>query len=237
MITITDLVKSFGKIDVLKKVNLAIPTGKITAILGPNGSGKSTLIKSILGLVIPDSGDISWQGRSILRDNGFRSKIGYMPQIGHFPDHLRIYELFRFISDLRGISADPDRYIQLFQLEKDMKKPLSHLSGGTRQKVSAILAFMFDPEIIILDEPSVGLDPVSSIRLKELVLSEKANGKTLFFTSHVIPTVEEIADEITFILEGEILFQGTASEMKEGAREKTLEMSIAQILEKQKIYA
>jgi Cu-processing system ATP-binding protein len=220
---------------VLRQVNLEIKPGKITAVLGPNGSGKTTLIKSILGLVKPDTGDLTHNGISIIRNDKFRNNMGYMPQTGHFPENLRINELFRLVADLRSSPIDPEYFINYFSLISHCDKPLSELSGGTRQKVSAILAFIFDPQLIILDEPTVGLDPVAGIQLKNLMIDRKDKGKTILFTSHIIPTVEDIADEIVFLLEGRIKFVGTVAEMKDTFRNANLEQAIVNLLNREVI--
>ena len=154
MITITNLHKSFGKIPVLKGVNLSIEKGKIVSILGPNGSGKSTLIKSLLGLVIPSKGKISVNGKEIAGDHEYRNNIGYLPQIAHFPENLSVKELFSMVSDLRKQKADPKEYVEHFNMSTFMNKRLRNLSGGTRQKVNVILALMFNPSFYIFDEPT-----------------------------------------------------------------------------------
>lgn len=233
MITAKNISKSYGRLEVLKNISLSLKPGKITAILGPNGSGKTTLIKTILGLVHPDGGDLFYDNKPVLKDDNFRSYVGYMPQTSHFPDNLKVPELIRLIADLRSTKVDPEYYVQYFDLKEHYNKPLSSLSGGSRQKVSAILAFIFDLPVIILDEPTVGLDPVSSLKLKELLIRERDKGKTILFTSHIIPTVEEIADELVFILEGNIHFTGTVGELNDSLQQSSLEKSIANLLQKQ----
>jgi Cu-processing system ATP-binding protein len=230
MITITNLHKSFGKIPVLKGVNLSIEKGKIVSILGPNGSGKSTLIKSLLGLVIPSKGKISVNGKEIAGDHEYRNNIGYLPQIAHFPENLSVKELFSMVSDLRKQKADPKEYVEHFNMSTFMNKRLRNLSGGTRQKVNVILALMFNPSFYIFDEPTSGLDPVSTVRLKEWMIKEKQNSKTILFVTHLLNEVEELADEIVFLLEGKIYFQGQPQKLKDEQNEPTLEKAIASLL-------
>lgn len=230
MIEVSGLSKKFGKLEVLNSLNLSIKRGGIFAVLGPNGSGKTTLIKSILGMVIPNAGDIQIDGKSILGKFEYRQNINYLPQIANFPDNLSVQELLTMIKDIRSKPANDDELIALFKLQPYLGKKLGHLSGGTKQKVNLVLAFMFDSEVIILDEPTSGLDPISLLRLKDLISTERAKGKTIIITSHIISFVEQVAEEIVFLLDGKIYFRGTLNELQEQTGEKDLEHSIALIL-------
>lgn len=230
MVTIENLHKKFGKNQVLSGLDLTIKGGGIFAVLGPNGSGKTTLIKSILGMVIPNKGTINVLGENIKGNSSYRHKIDYLPQIANFPSNLKVKELIRMIKDLRGKAADDSHLIELFKLEPFLNKKLGNLSGGTKQKVNIVLTFMFDSPIIILDEPTTGLDPISLIRLKDLIQIEKSKGKTILITSHIMSFVEEISDEIVFLLEGKIYFKGTISELKTKTEQSDFEHAIASIL-------
>lgn len=231
MIEITELHKKFGKNQVLKGVDLSIDKQGIFAILGPNGSGKTTLIKSILGMVIPQSGIIQIQGKAIKKQWNYRNEIDYLPQIANFPTNLTVKELIKMIKDLRANDTHKDQeLIKLFKLEPFLNKKLGNLSGGTKQKVNLVLTFMFDSPLIILDEPTTGLDPISLIRLKNLINTEKEKGKTILITSHIMSFVEEISDEIVFILEGKIYFKGTILELKSKTKQPDFEHAIASIL-------
>lgn len=230
MVSIQNLHKRFNKNVVLSGVDLEINKGGIFAVLGPNGSGKTTLIKSILGMVIPNKGEIEVLGENIKKSSNYRHKIDYLPQIANFPSNLKVRELIRMIKDLRGKTNDDARLIELFTLEPFLNKKLGNLSGGTKQKVNIVLAFMFDSPLIILDEPTTGLDPISLIRLKELIQVEKERGKTILITSHIMSFVEEVSDEIVFLLEGEIYFKGTINELKSKTNQPDFEHAIASIL-------
>lgn len=231
MIEIKDLHKRYSKNKVLKGITLEIEKGGIFAVLGPNGSGKTTLIKSILGMVIPDKGSISLNGKNIKGDWKYRNEIDYLPQIANFPNNLSVNELIKMIKDLRSFKGDEDqRLIELFKLEPFLNKKLGNLSGGTKQKVNLVLTFMFDSPLIILDEPTTGLDPISHLRLKELIKSEKEKGKTILITSHIMNFVEEIADEIVFLLEGKIYFKGSIQQLKTKTEQPDFEHAIASIL-------
>ena len=233
MIEIKQLIKNFGKVKVLKELDLYIRAGGIFAILGPNGSGKTTLIKSILGMVIPDSGTITIEGENILRKYSYRKNIDYLPQIASFPNNLTVNELIKMVKDLRNISTREDELISIFGLDQFLDKKLGNLSGGTRQKVNLVLAFMFDSSLVILDEPTSGLDPVSLIHLKRHIRDEKSKGKTILITSHIMDFVEEMSDEIVFLLDGRIYFQGTVVELKKQTGKPDLEHAIAAILKEE----
>ena len=231
MIEIKDLHKKFGKNLVLKGIDLDIQQGGIFAILGPNGSGKTTLIKSVLGMVIPQSGTISINGKTIKKDWKYRNEIDYLPQIANFPNNLSVKELIKMIKDLRANYTSKDQsLIELFKLESFLDKKLGNLSGGTKQKVNLVLTFMFDSPLIILDEPTTGLDPISLIRLKNLINDEKEKGKTILITSHIMSFVEEVSNEIVFLLEGKIYFKGSIQELKSKTDQPDFEHAIASIL-------
>jgi Cu-processing system ATP-binding protein len=231
VIEIKNLRKIFGKTEVLKSVNLSIESGKVTAIVGPNGSGKTTLIKSVLGLVKPTSGTIEVDGENIHNNFSYRNKIGYMPQIARYPENLTANELLSLVKDLRtNADMNSSELIKSFKLSDEVEKPFKNLSGGTKQKVSATIAFAFDPKIYFLDEPTAGLDPVSSSFFKDLVLKEKQNKKTIVLTSHIMSEVQELADEIVFLLEGEIRFKGTIESLLKNQKETKLERAIAELM-------
>lgn len=230
MININNLSKSFGKLVVLDNLDLEIKKGGVFAVLGPNGSGKTTLIKCILGMVIPNKGTILFHDNNILKEWKYRNDINYLPQIANFPPNLTVNELLKMVKDLRPKEAKDKELITHFGLEPFLNKKLGHLSGGTKQKVNLVLTFMFDSELIILDEPTTGLDPVSLIRLKELIQKEKDSGKTILITSHIMSFVDETAGEIVFLLDGKIYFKGTVQKLKDQTSESNLEKAIAKLI-------
>lgn len=233
MITIHKVTKTFGKQTVLKALDVVIPAGKVVGLLGSNGSGKTTLLKSILGLVIPDSGEIIVDGQSVKRHWEYREKIGYMPQIARFPENLTVNEIIRLIKTLRKEPAQEEPLIQLFGLSAFLSKKLRYLSGGTRQKVNATLALMFDVPVYIFDEPTVGLDPYSRLQFKQYVWKQRQAGKTILLTTHMLNEVEELADEIILIQEGKVYFQGSLLELKIVHESQNLEEAIAKITRKE----
>ncbi|MFK5890296.1 MAG: ABC transporter ATP-binding protein [Flavobacteriaceae bacterium] len=230
MIKIENLHKTFGKLKVLDALDLKLESAKLYAILGPNGSGKTTLIKSILGMVVPEKGTIFIDSKPILGKWAYRNDINYLPQIANFPGNLTVTELIKMVKNLRPKSADEMPLIERFDLTSFLNKKLSNLSGGTKQKVNLVLTFMFDSPIIILDEPTTGLDPISLIHLKEIIQKEKEKGKTLLVTTHIMSLVNEFADEIVFLLDGKIYFKGSVATLKKQTEENDIEMAIAKLL-------
>lgn len=231
MIQIANLNKSFGKLDVLKGISFSVDKPGVFAILGHNGSGKTTMLKIILGMVMPSSGKLTVNSKVIKKNWKYRKDIAYLPQIARFPDNLSVSELINMILDIRNQEARHQDLIKRFGLEKFLDKKLSDLSGGTKQKVNIVLAFMFDASICILDEPTAGLDPVALIELKQLIEEERQKGKVILITTHIMSLVEELSEEIIFLLDGKIHFQGSIDELTKQTNETDLEHAIAAMLQ------
>lgn len=236
MIRFENVTKHFGKLVVLKNINLQFDLGQSVAIIGPNGSGKTTLIKSLLGMVIPQSGTIYFDNQPIKNAFGYRADIGYMPQIGQYPPNLRISQLIEMMIDIRNDSTSPatridEDIIEAFRLKEIYAKPLGTLSGGTKQKVSAALAFLFDPKVLILDEPTAGLDPLSSELLKHKIQHEIKKGKLLLITSHILSDLEELASHIVYMQEGEIQVFKELRRLREDNGEQKLSKIIANLMQ------
>jgi Cu-processing system ATP-binding protein len=205
MIEINGLKKSYGKFSVLKDLNLCFDKSSVTVLMGPNGSGKTTLLKCILGLVIPEKGVISVNGIDIRNNYLYREYIGYMPQTAFYPENLKVKEVISIIKNIRGNENAVDfELVEQFNIESYINKSISSLSQGMKQRLSASLAFMFDSPIIILDEPTAGLDPHSSDFLKEKIIKEKTKGKLIILTTHIKSDAEELADRFIFMLDGKI---------------------------------
>ncbi|NPA34266.1 MAG: ABC transporter ATP-binding protein [Chlorobi bacterium] len=237
MVRFIEVNKKFGKLQVLDNVSIDVEEGIRTAILGPNGSGKTTLIKTLLGMVIPDSGEVLFKGESVLGKYKYRREIVYMPQIALFPQNLTVKELLDLIPKLRMQPAKYDGLIERFGVNEFMHKKMNALSGGMRQKVNLVLAFMFDVPLIILDEPTNGLDPVAVLELKKLLREEEEKGRTIIFTSHIMDFVQQMADRIVFLLEGVVKFKGTVEEILQETDSTSLEEAVASlILKSQKVH-
>lgn len=278
MIQVHALNKNYGKLQALSSVDVEMGEGRITAVLGPNGAGKTTLIKSILGLVKPDSGTITVDGVKINGESRYREKIGYMPQQARYPENLTMTEIVEMIRDIRNEvpkpagsfeSIPPDAHVkkngtvdkaspgqradrrrvsnsqaawpqgllhddaidmelwERFGLDTEKDKAFRTLSGGNRQKVSAVLAFLFGPNVLFLDEPTTGLDPVSSSILKDKILAERDRGTTIILTSHIMSEVQELAQQVVYLLEGKIYFEQSVAGLLEETGQATLERAIA----------
>lgn len=232
-VVITGLRKRFGRREVLRGLELSIAPGRITAIVGPNAAGKTTLIKTILGLVRRRAGDGSIQldGVELNGDSGYRRRIGYMPQAAPFPEQLTGREVLDLIVSLRNHPGDLDReLIERFRLEEVLDQPVRTLSGGTRQKLNAAVAFLFRPSLLILDEPTAGLDPLAAGILKDKVRRAPAEGTSVVLTSHLMSEVEELAQDLVFLLDGVVAYQGSVEGLLSHMQETRLEPAMARLL-------
>lgn len=231
MIEINNLSKNFARLKVLNNVSLSCNQGECIALIGPNGCGKTTLIKSILGMVIPTEGTIKFKDTFITNNFEYRNHIGYMPQIGRYPDNMSIGQILDMIKELRksDIPLDEDLFHQ-FKLKDILNKKMRTLSGGTTQKVSATLAFLFNPDVLILDEPTAGLDPLASEILKEKIIAEKKKGKLILITSHLLSELDDLVTQIIFMQDGNVQFHKTVEELKSSTGEEKISKAIAHIL-------
>lgn len=231
MIAIKNIYKKFGKFEVLNDVNLTFNKGECIALIGPNGCGKTTLIKSILGMVIPTQGDILFDQKSILKKYEYREQIGYMPQIGRYPEYMTVGQIIEMIKKIRNSDEDLDEdLIKAFEIEKIFDKQMRTLSGGTTQKVSAVLAFLFNPDVLILDEPTAGLDPLASEILKEKIIKEREKGKLILITSHLLSELDDMISQIIFMQDGKVHFHKTIADLLESTNEQKISKAIASIL-------
>lgn len=236
MIEVKNLTKKFDRFTALDDLTLSFTEGKSVALIGPNGCGKTTLIKCILGLNVIETGDILVNGKSVKEDYLYRSGIGYMPQIGRYPENMTIEQTIKMIKDTRKMSEThlDTELLEAFELEKMYQKKMGHLSGGTTQKVSAVLAFMFDPQIIILDEPTAGLDPLASEILKNKIIKEKNKGKLIIITSHLLSELDDIISEIVFLNEGKIIIHQSVADLNTERKTEKISESIISILKEMK---
>jgi Cu-processing system ATP-binding protein len=232
MIRTENIHKSFGKLAVLHDINVRFQEGQAVAVIGPNGSGKTTLIKTLLGMVVPDAGEVYFDNQPVKGAYDYRSRIGYMPQIGHYPANLKIRQLFEMMKDLRkthNTTLDED-LVETFRLREMFDKALGTLSGGTKQKVSAALAFLFNPPVLILDEPTAGLDPLASEQLKEKIQQEHAKGKLILITSHIMADLDELVTHVLYLQDGQVQFFKPLEELKSETGEQKLNRVMARLM-------
>ena len=230
MIVAKDISKKFGSLKALDHVSLTCSSGQCIALIGPNGSGKTTFIKTILGMVVPDSGTITFQGKNIAGQWKYRERIGYMPQTGRYPDNMTIGHVLGMMKDIRKSSRLDEELIHGFGLNQLLDKRMRTLSGGTRQKVSASLAFLFDADLLVLDEPTAGLDPVSSEILKRKIITEKEKGKLILISSHVLSELDDLITEVIYLQDGKLCFHKGLEQLKTETEETRLSKAIAKVM-------
>ncbi len=234
MIEIQNLTKHFGKVTAPDNVTVSCAQGECIALIGANGSGKTTLIKSVLGMVIPDKGSILFGGKSVDKNGIYRRNIGYMPQIGRYPDNMSIGQVIEMMKDIREDKKEWDEeLIYTFGINQMMEKRMHTLSGGTRQKVSAVLAFLFNPDVLILDEPTAGLDPVASEALKDKIIKENKKGKLVFITSHILSDLNDLITHVIYMNDGKLLFKKSLKHLQEETKEEKLSKAISFIMKNQ----
>ena len=229
-VEIRGLRKRFGRLQVLDGIDAVLASGRATAIVGPNASGKSTLIKCVLGLVRPDAGECRVLGQPSGSDPEYRRRIGYMPQGAPLPENLTGREVLSLLRGLRPAEPVDEDLLHRFRLDTQLDKPVRTLSGGTRQKLNAIVAFLFRPALIVLDEPTAGLDPLASALLKDQVQTSVRAGATALLTSHVMSEVEELADEVLFLVDGKSHFHGSLEGLRHLTGEQRLERAVARLM-------
>jgi len=235
MIIATNVSKQFGKLKALNDVSVTCNKGECIALIGPNGSGKTTLIKSILGMVVPDNGFITFNGKNILHDWMYREFIGYMPQTGRYPENMTIGQVLDMMKDIRKQNKNrqlDEELVNAFGLDGLLSKRMRTLSGGTTQKVSAALAFLFNPDVLILDEPTAGLDPVASELLKEKIIKEKKKGKLVLITSHILSELDDLVTQIIYMQDGNLVFHKSIENLRKDTGENTLSKAIANVMMK-----
>jgi beta-exotoxin I transport system ATP-binding protein len=202
----SNLTKYYGKSRGVKNVNLQVYPGEIYGFIGPNGAGKSTTIRSILGLIFPDSGEVRLFGEnSIGNGSSLRAKIGFVPSELNYYEGLNVRQLLNYSADFYKKGGRDVIEIFSERLKLDLKRQISDLSLGNRKKVAIIQALLHKPELLILDEPTSGLDPLIQSRFYEILREEQQRGCTIFFSSHTLSEVERLCSRVAIIREGEIV--------------------------------
>lgn len=228
MIQIRDLRKSFGNAEVLKGISLTVG-GEIYGLLGPNGSGKTTLMKIIAGVIKQTSGKVLVEGIDVEKDPlNVKRIIGFVPETPVLYESLTVTELLNLVGKIRGLKKEElekrvANFAKAFEIEEFMDSLVATLSFGNRQKVAIISALLHDPKVLILDEVMNGLDVRSAKILRELLFRFRDEGRSILFSTHIMPFAEMLCDRIGVIYEGRIVAEGKVSELKDLARVKDLE--------------
>lgn len=224
--------KRYGKLWALRNADAAFAPGEVIMVVGPNGSGKTTLIKCILGLVRATEGSIHVKGMDVNGDPAYRHELGYMPQLAEFPRELTVDQLLRMMNDIRNARSGTtdDRLIEALGVDALLDKRVANLSGGMRQKVSAVLAFRYKPAVLVLDEPTAGLDPVSANTLLNAVMETKRNGTTVLITSHIMEEVQRLGDRMAYLQDGQLRALVAPETVIDATGEKNLSVALPKFL-------
>jgi Cu-processing system ATP-binding protein len=231
LVSLRGLEKRFAEHPVLRGIDLDLPRGAVTAVIGPNGAGKTTLNKAILGLVRLDVGSVLFDGVDTAGRIDHRARIGYMPQTPRYPDSFAAGDVLQLLRDLRGAAVTiDDELIGAFDLAPLLTVPARSLSGGQRQRLNAAAAFLFTPELLLLDEPTAGLDPVASGMLKDKIRAVRTDGRAVVITSHILSELQELADLVVYLHEGRVHWSGPLDALMAETAAPTLERAIAQLM-------
>jgi ABC-2 type transport system ATP-binding protein len=240
MLEIRSLTKRFDGVPVVTDVTFSVRPGEIVGFLGPNGAGKSTTVKMIIGLLEPNAGQILFHGRSVLEDPpAFQRKIGYVPEEPNLYPHLSGREYLQLVGRLRGIPRDVlepkiDEFLRLLLLWDDCHVPVISYSKGMRQKILLSAALLHNPELLILDEPFSGLDVTTALLLRDLLHGFAAQGRMIFYSSHILEVVEKICSRVLIVHKGRIVADDSIQNLRDLIHQPDLEGIFAQLTEQQK---
>lgn len=216
-LAVDELEKRFGSTKAVDGLSLHVPRGKLIGFLGPNGAGKTTTMRSIVGMVRPDSGSITWDGRPV--DETVRSRIGYMPQERGLYPRMKVREQVVYFARLAGLSADvahtrANHWLDRVDLTDRADAYLQDLSGGNQQRVQLAVALVHDPDLLVLDEPFAGLDPVAAETMRAIIAERAEAGASVLFSSHQLDLVEGLCEQVVIVAGGRRLASGSISELR-----------------------
>ena len=238
MLQITNLTKQFKKIKAVDNISLKVQKGDIYGFLGPNGAGKTTSIRMIMGIIKPDNGTIKLNGSDINTIN--RKKLGYLPEDRGLYQKQNLSEILYYFGCLKGLDKKDSKnranlWLERFYLDDQKGRKVEELSKGNQQKIQFIIALLHDPQLIILDEPFTGLDPVNQILLKEVIKEKQEEGKTIIFSTHQMEQVERLCNNICLINKGHILLEGPLSEIRKSHSEDAIELNFSGKIDNSKL--
>jgi ABC-2 type transport system ATP-binding protein len=207
IIDITDLSKFYGKARGIEHVSLEIADGEIFGFIGPNGAGKSTTIRILLNLIFPSGGSARIMGMDVIRDTKkIKQKVGYIPSDANAYQSMNVYEFLSYCMHFYGTENGAGRIAELSELfELDLNRKIADLSMGNRKKVSIVQSLLHNPRLLIMDEPTTGLDPLMQAKFFELLHSENRKGMTIFYSSHILSEIQMLCKRVAIIKEGKII--------------------------------
>jgi len=216
VLSVRDVVKTFGAVRAVDGVSFTVQRGTITGLLGRNGAGKTTTIRMITGVFFPDAGSIEWLGS----DRDARDRIGYLPEERGLYRQMKVKEHLLFLAEIKGkrgssVVADAERWLKRFELWDKRDAKVEELSKGNQQKVQLIGTLLHDPELIILDEPQSGLDPVNMLLVRNLLRELKEEGRTILLSTHMMAEAERMADEIILVHKGKVVLSGALDAVRD----------------------
>lgn len=225
ILSVQNITKSFGAVRAVDGISFSVPQGTITGLLGRNGAGKTTTIRMITGIFLPDSGIISWAPSS----RPSQDRVGYLPEERGLYKQMKVVEELLFLAEIKGRTGidtkrDVLRWLDRFELSDKRDAKIEELSKGNQQKVQLIGTLLHDPELIILDEPQSGLDPVNMVLVRNLLRELREEGKTILLSTHMMGEAEKLADEIILIHQGKIVLEGTLQEIRSSYGSNTLHL-------------
>ena len=240
MLSITNLEKNFDGVQAVDQISFTIEKGDIYGFLGPNGAGKTTTIRMIMGIIQPDSGSIKLNGEHI--NSLGRENLGYLPEDRGLYQKQRLKETIVYFAQLRGINRiDAEikaiKWLERFDLLDQEDRKIEELSKGNQQKIQFILSLIHDPELLILDEPFTGLDPINQLLLKEIIQEKREAGKTIVFSTHQMEQVERLCTNICLINKGKIVLDGTLKNIRQAHSNDAVEVKYSGNLDRKKLHS
>lgn len=234
MLVVDDVTKRFGSLLALDAVGFTVEPGSVVGFLGPNGAGKTTTMRAIMGLITVDAGSVSWQGRRI--DDAVRQRFGYMPAERGMYQRMKVRDHLVYYARLSGLTASAagtaaDNWLERLSLTGRGGDTVQSLSSGNQQRVQLALALLNEPELLVLDEPFSGLDPIAVEMLSDVLREQVANGVALLLSSHQLDLVADVCNAVVIVDCGRVVLQGDVNQLRASSQERTVEVEFATAVE------